>query len=541
MWEWWEILKNKETIDTDKQAVDLIKSAKPEEIDAAVKNKIPNPDKIQEEMKKTKESDKALQDIQDRLAKEISNDKGQSDQEKSDYKNYIETSYTQDMQMIVDQINTANVAWSEREKLLSPDAIYRIDPLSVKSWATYVNYTIANANLKNNTDKKIIDTPKLMKCFTEMQDVLLTHTKVETIPNPTIKFDNTAQMQDTGEFIPVAEQEKIQQGFQNLIDKHQEIVSLKILGKADATGPNTRELPENQINRSKASLLQKGLDPKILNNIENTDGTKINPNLFDGVENMQWLDQKNKLNVARAYARALMQIDFLSPDHIDLINKSQRSKIVLDAKPVNLDPTSKENKWAEYTGWGLEINTKGGEMSRTITEKEKTQELRSFNQMQINFVAPTYYWDKAVDTWFLRFDFKDGKTTISKEVLANSFPEIQSRAEKWTANTALIEAGGKNFWDGLTISLALDPKDARLGMADLTQPQTMLTDERKPYYEKFSNAIQTYMQWISPTTEWFISFLQEYQQTTSNPAEKNYIENIIKVVNSYDEINKKIL
>lgn len=541
MWEWWEILKNKETVDPWKQAVDVINSAKPEEIDAAVKNKISDPDKINEEMKKTKESDKALQKIQDRLSKEISNDKGQNDQEKSDYRNYIETSYTQDMQMILDQINTANVAWSEREKLLSPDAIYRIDPLSVKSWATYVNYTIANANLKNNTDKKMIDTPNLMKCFVEMQDVLLTHTKIEVIPNPTIKFDNTAQMQNTGEFIPVTEQENIKQGFQNLINKKQEITSLTLVGKADATGPNTRELPENQINTSKTALLQKWLDPKILNNIENTDGTKINPNLFDGVENMQWLDQKNKLNVARAYARALMQIDFLSPEHLALVNKSQRFKIVLDAKPVNLDPNSKENKWAEYTGWGIEINTKGAEFSKTVTEKEKTQELLSFNQMQINFVAPTYYWGKVVNTWFLRFAFNNGKTSISKEVLPNSFPEIQSRAENWTANTALIEAGGKNFWDGITINLALDPKDARLGMTDLAQPETMVTEERKPYYEKFSNAIQTYMQWISPTTEGFVGFLQEYQQTTSNPAEKKYIENIIQVVNSYDEIHKKIL
>ncbi len=528
-----EIIDNKEIVklDPDQEAVENIKNAKAEDVDIAVKNKFSNPEKIQEEMKKNKESDVVLKNIQERVAKD--------EKENPEYKNYIESSYTNDMKTITDQIIAANIGWTEQQKLLSPDAIYRIDPLSVKAWATYVNYTIANDNLTTNTNKKMIETPNLMKCFTEIQDVLLTHTRIQNIPNPTIKFDNTSQMQDTGEFIPVAEQEKIQQGFQNLIDNNQEITGITILGKADATGPNTREMPENQIKKSTTSLLQKGLDPKILITIEHRDGTKIDANLFDGVENMQWREQKNKLNVARAYARALMQIDFLSPDHIQLINKSQRAKIVLDAQPVNLDPNDKENKWPEYTGWGIEITTKGGEMSQTIIEKEPTQELASFNQMQINFVAPTYYGDRIVDTGALRFAFKNGKVNISKDVWANTFPEIQTRAKSWTANSALIEAGGNHFWDGTTINLALDPKDTRLGMADLEQPQTMKPDERKPYYENFSNAIQTYMQSISPSTEAFVGFLQEYGTNTNNPAEKKYIENIIQVVKSYQEIDQK--
>jgi len=59
---------------------------------------------------------------------------------------------------------------------------------------------------------------------------------------------------------------------------------------------------------------------------------------------MNILDQKNKLNIAWAYGRALMQIEYLSPDQLHLINNSQNFKIVLDAKPVNVDPNNKENK-----------------------------------------------------------------------------------------------------------------------------------------------------------------------------------------------------
>ena len=556
MWGW-EILNNKETLKVDpgQQAVNVIANAKAEDRNKAVEKKFPNPNKITEKLKTWtvsedkksnespklihKESEKVLKDIQNHLSQEKINP-GIDGQQKVDYKNYIEKQYTEDMDMVIQQINAANIGWSEYQKLLSPDAIYRISPLSIKQWATYVNYTIANNNFKNNSDKKMIDTPKLMKCFCEMQDILLTHTREVFVKNPTIEFSCPPQTQNTGEFIPIADKNRVTQGFQNLIDKQQEIVDFTLLGKADATGPNTREMPEKQITSSKQLLLQKWFDPNLLTKIELTDGTKISDNFFDGVDTMTWVDQKNKLNVAWAYGRALMQIDFLPPDQIALINTSQRFKIVLDPKPVNLDITNRENKWAEYTWGSIKIDTKGNESSTIITERENTQELQSFNQMQINFVAPTYYTDQVVNTWFLRLWFRDGKISISKEPLPNSFSDIQSRAEKWTVSSSITQAGGEHFWNWTVITLALDPKDPHLGIHTIPEPGSNVS-ERKPYYEAFSNAIQTYMNWLSQTTQWFVGFLQEYQQKTTNPAEKKYIENIIQVVHSYDEIDKKII
>jgi hypothetical protein len=48
--------------------------------------------------------------------------------------------------------------------------------------------------------------------------------------------------------------------------------------------------------------------------------------------------------------------------------------------------------------------------------------------MQINFVAPTYYSDKVVNAGFLRLGFRDGKLSIKKEILENTFESIQGRA-----------------------------------------------------------------------------------------------------------------
>jgi len=129
--------------------------------------------------------------------------------------------------------------------------------LSIKAWASYVNYTRANDNFNNNKENKTIDTPKLMKCFCAVQDKILTHQRVEIITNPAIKFENTDQTQNTGEFIPVSKQEEIKKSFQKLIDKKQEIVDIRIFGKADATGPESRQKPESQIINSTTALLQR--------------------------------------------------------------------------------------------------------------------------------------------------------------------------------------------------------------------------------------------------------------------------------------------
>ncbi len=482
-----------------------------------------------------------LNDIKNSLSKE------DSDSSKIDYKNYIEKSYQQDMDRIVSQILAVNMGWLEYKKLLAPDSIYRINPLSIKSRATYVNYNIANNNFTNkNSEIKTIDIPKLMKCFSQIQDKLLTHSRFELIKNPTIKFENTVQLQDTGEFIPVDEQEKIKQSFQNLINNKQEIVDFKLSGKADATGPVTREKPENQIIASKTLLLQKGMDVNLLNKIELSDWTKINDNFFDNLDDMSLLDQKNKLNIAWAYARALMQIDFLSKDHISLINKSQNFKITLDPKSVNLDPNNRENKWPEYTGWWIQIDTKGNEKSKMIIEKEETQDLLSFNQMQINFVAPTYYSNRSVNAGFLRFDFRDWKINIKMEPIVDDFTSLQTKPgpKQWEENSSIIEAGWKHFWDWSTIVMRLEPTDERFAKDLPDVPETTNVNEKQPYYNAFANSLGNYMKEIwqsASTTEWFIGFLKEYSDKTDKPEEKKYIEDLINVINSYNEIDKKII
>jgi hypothetical protein len=64
-------------------------------------------------------------------------------------------------------------------------------------------------------------------------------------------------------------------------------------------------------------------------------------------------------------------------------------------------------------------------------------------------------------------------------------------------------------------------------------------EEKKPYYESFAAGTQNYMNSISSTPEWFVGLLKEYQQKTNTPAEKKYIDDMIQVINNYNEINKK--
>jgi hypothetical protein len=182
-----------------------------------------------------------------------------------------------------------------------------------------------------------ISPSQFMHTFLSEQNIARKYQENQTITE-TIKIINEpvivttdAQTQEVWKFVELSDINKnaIKIQLDKVLKLQQEIVGLEIIGRADSTWPRSKDLPWEQVDKSRDQLKSKWFDLSLLDYVQLADGKKISVDQFLGDK-----DDTNKLNQTWAYARALMQFDFLDADQLSLLQNSQSFVVVIDAQTV---------------------------------------------------------------------------------------------------------------------------------------------------------------------------------------------------------------
>ncbi len=522
-----------EVTPVEQQAIDDIKKSDGKAVDA----KFPDADKTNEALKRW--------DLN-------SNDDPKSN-EKQEQKEYSESDYNMHLYMVINQIHTVAVWVYDKDHQIMPDKSINLDyvnlykniekqkdlflhsePLSVKARLAIENSIIAKSNLKENTQVKLIDIPKFMELFLKEQKIAIVHEREETIKNPTIKFNNIDADQKSGEFIAISiqQQNEIINSFAKMLSNKQEIVSIKLIGRANSVRPASEKTVRDQIEQSQKILITKWFDQELFHKISlERDGTKLNnDDFFSNLNTLSPQEKDNELNKAWAYARALMQIDFLPDNQIkELINKSQNFNISLNPQRVsnNSDIVGPIPDGDQFTWWWLEINTKWSEEVKKITEIDPLKPLNTFIQMHTSLKASESIPNdpegssRSLDIGSLSLSFRDGKLEINNYLTPKSWSDIQKKPFDYyispTEKSGSVTSSNTR-WQSLQFDSNIKFDDPRI--TSIWNNQIILT-------------------WVDATPNWFISLLQECSDKSTDPKQKEYISTIIQVINNLVEVNNK--
>lgn len=399
---------------------------------------------------------------------------------------------------------------------------------------------------------KLVDIPSFMDKFNQEQEKTLSVIKEKKVNEP-IMIDPRSKDQKIGEFVMT---ETSKNTILLNFTKASNIIDMKVIGRADATWPRSKEIPWNQVKQSLVLLQEKWLDINRIKEVELPDGTIVNVDTF-----VNDTEDKNKLNQTWAYARALMQMDFLPKDQINKINNCPNFKIRIEAQDV-----INGLKWDKYTWWGLEMITDGNVkiIETKVWTKEASGELPnpSVNLWTISFKTILWIdkninislddkgalkltqidrgWISAASSWFGNEDVHttiDGKIKYNTNVIKD-FSESEniwvwySEIWGWIESTVLLSKNlslQKDLW--LNIE-----KDVAGPGGFHTNWIVLNAVEAKDLDKKFSE----YMSNIEKTPDKFIQLLETYiyNKETSEP-QKDYIRNIIKNINDAKNLANK--
>lgn len=416
-----------------------------------------------------------------------------------------------------------NVTWTKEkwDNFVKENYMMLANPEQIRKRVIVQNNLITKNNFINHKNDPVVDVNGFMKTFVQEQEKLRTKYTEKIITNKPvmIKWDN--QIQEVGKFIEISENNKdtIKSQLNTVIESWQEIVGISIIWKADSTWPkNDRmEFPWEQVKNSLKKLEDKGFDITLIKNVELMDGKIIS---IDDFRNNK--EDKDKVNQTWAYARALMQFDFLSKEQLSLLQNSQSLKIKIDPQTVG----DESKKWNEYTGGDMEITTKGNER----IEKEKiVLPLKEIN-------SPILFFHININNtknWILDLVYRDNKLELEKSRDNKTSVWLDYLNTIGDSNIANYSPAKYDFGN-LTLNLNLTPEDIWLIDTKEVNKEMPLWQQRLNQYENikaYNEKSNIYFDSIKDHPEDFIKLLNVYKEKTNNPDEKKYIEWVITTIN----------
>ncbi len=396
--------------------------------------------------------------------------------------------------------------------------------------------------------KKIpqIDIDWFMKEFMKDQENSLTVFEKQKRNEPVI-IDPWSKDQKIWELIM---EENSKKNILSNFQKANVIFDIQVLGRADATWPQNKEIPWEQVKKSIELLTSKWFNISLLNTVELPDWKKISVNEF-----LSDKEDKNKLNMTWAYARALMQIDFLPKEELQKIHTCPSFKIKIDAQDI-----FSGKKWDQYIGWGIYmINDWSVSFeNKPIEKKNPTNEIPMpiIDLWEIDFT--TMLWIKRVVKIF--FDgnsiklsqIDDGKIKnawSSWSVYATAYGTIKYDTDKIkkpdSDKTVSVFVNDTNLLSDLwwKFNLFVDlEKDLWLKITkDVPwswwfDTQWIVLNEVDA--NEFTTKFDQYLSNIEKTPDDFLKILQSYlADTTIGDVQKKYIKDVIKNISDAKNIS----
>ena len=397
-------------------------------------------------------------------------------------------------------------------------------------------------DLRNN--KKEIDIPNFMKRFITEQDKLRTYTETSTTfhtittENTPIKIDTTPQTQAVGEFIQlsITDQNIIKIQLNKAIQLNQEIVDFEMIGKSDGTRPRNSEILWNQIRSSLQNLMWKWFSMDLIERVELANGKTVSATEF-----LSNTEDENNLNKWWAYARALMQIDFLDAEQLKLIAESQHFKVKIEAQTVG----NKDKVWNQYTWWEISIKTKGSEKIEKVkdtTTIEKKKPLDGNLEMAKMYfpIQITTTWNPN-DPWVIEMKFENGKINIiggGRSYYDEMFTFTDFKRKKWSIDVVDGTGTPRNT---PIINLPLDendiPREKEFFKNNWSTKLNGKTVDRINM-QKFLTSLSTYIDNYPKNPEAFIQLLEKFLEKTDSVRQKEYVKYIIWTIKAYQEVSQ---
>ncbi|MFA5748269.1 MAG: hypothetical protein WC872_04140 [Candidatus Absconditabacterales bacterium] len=498
-----KVEKNDNNKELNKQEIDDIKTIN----DFFDKNKTSD-DKIKEGMETGE-----LANIPENITKAYKNLKDNSENRINFLESYSKEDYEDIKNKIINVIKTNgfNKEYESDNKEFLNTLLISSNKYTVEGYLAYYNLQIIKNNIskKGNIQDNLVDIDKFMIRF-ENESIKTNDISDEESLNVE-PFKSDKEDQKVGEFIELSQDRKnlITNNMNNIINKKEKINFLNLFGWADGTHITLEGMKQVQKNYkyNLEKLIKAGI--KGLPNINLLQA--INESNFEKTENQK------QLNDAYAYTRAMMQISFLPNNYLNYIkNNADNVEFKIDAKDI-----SGREKGDEYTGGKITIEMPGAELSETTLIKEKL--LKMINIIKINFVIENKKTKKYSVIGLIGIENKNGTLNVGNINFNNKVNEINSRSHdlpKDKKGSVFFDENALNLppnWD--TINIVIGTNENR----NYNQ-----TNQNNSLVPNFSNDIDGFKKALS------------YLGEKSDATQKNYVNNVIRLLDAYKNIENEL-